>query len=102
MCAYPEKFAPLLEEGKVQLNQRAVPLAKEPITAENAGRRLWTRVERQAVFRLPKSGAILFSVHTFVKPLHGIEAHPEEVSFSITSSWMFVRLLLFASGISRV
>ena len=91
MCAYPEKFAPLLEEGKVQLNQRAVPIAKEPITAENAGQRLWTRVERQAVFRLPKSGAILFSVHTFVKPLHRLEARPEEVS--VTSSVRLVRLL---------
>jgi len=30
---------------------------------------LWARVERQCLLRLPKTGAVVFSIHTFVVPL---------------------------------
>ena len=84
VCAYSHKFAPLEMGSKVSLNAREVPLTtpEDPITAQNAGRRLFTRVERQTVFRLPKSGAILFTVHTFVKPLHRLESQPEQACAS--------------------
>ena len=39
------------------------------ITAENAGERLWLRVERQTLRRLPASHNILFTIRTFVYPL---------------------------------
>jgi hypothetical protein len=39
------------------------------ITAENAGDKLWLRVERQTLRRLPQSGAVLFTIRTHVTPL---------------------------------
>ncbi|MES1022462.1 DUF3445 domain-containing protein [Gloeocapsa sp. BRSZ] len=39
------------------------------ITAENAGEKLWLRVERQTLRRLPKSGSILFTIRTYVYSL---------------------------------
>lgn len=47
------------------------------ITAENAGDRLWIRIERQTLRRLPKSGDILFTIRTFVDPLSCLEARPD-------------------------
>jgi dimethylamine monooxygenase subunit A len=39
------------------------------VSAENAGERLWLRVERQTLRRLPRSGDVLFTIHTSVVPL---------------------------------
>jgi dimethylamine monooxygenase subunit A len=39
------------------------------VSAEEAGERLWLRVERQTLRRLPRSGDILFTIHTSVVPL---------------------------------
>ncbi|WP_420405660.1 heme-dependent oxidative N-demethylase family protein [Nisaea sp.] len=47
------------------------------ITPENAGDRLWLRVERQTLRRLPESGDILFTIRTFVDPLSCLEARPD-------------------------
>lgn len=33
----------------------------------------WVRVERQSILRLPKSGALVFGIHTFQVPLEGME-----------------------------
>jgi len=38
----------------------------EILTPENAGERLWFRVERQTLRRLPASGDILFTIRTYV------------------------------------
>jgi dimethylamine monooxygenase subunit A len=40
-----------------------------PVSAEDAGERLWLRVERQTLRRLPRSGDVLFTIHTSVVPL---------------------------------
>jgi hypothetical protein len=40
-----------------------------PIDAETAGTHLWLRVERQTLRRLPKSGAIVFTIRTHLTPL---------------------------------
>jgi hypothetical protein len=40
-----------------------------PITPANAGERLYLRVERQTLRRLPRTGAIVFSIRTHVTPL---------------------------------
>jgi Haem-dependent oxidative N-demethylase, alpha subunit-like len=40
-----------------------------PISAEQAGRQLWLRVERQTLRRLPRSGDVVFGIHTCVDPL---------------------------------
>jgi hypothetical protein len=39
------------------------------ITPENAGEKLWLRVERQTLRRLPRSGAVLFTIRTHVTQL---------------------------------
>jgi hypothetical protein len=38
---------------------------REGITAENAGERCWLRTERQTFSRLARSGAVLFTIHTY-------------------------------------
>lgn len=37
-----------------------------PITADNAGAHLWLRVERQTLRRLPASGAVVFTIRTYI------------------------------------
>ena len=39
------------------------------ITADNAGKRLFLRVERQTMMRLPTNGAVLFAIHVHSYPL---------------------------------
>lgn len=45
--------------------RQAVP----DLTADNAGDRLWLRVERQTLRRLPVTGAVVFAIRTLVEPL---------------------------------
>ena len=47
------------------------------VTPADAGRRLWLRVERQTLTRLPESRAVVFTILTFVAPLAAIAAVPE-------------------------
>ena len=46
------------------------------INAENAGKKLWIRLERQTLRRLMVSGDILFTIRTYVYPLQVIEDDP--------------------------
>ncbi len=46
------------------------------INAENAGKNLWIRLERQTLRRLMVSGDILFTIRTYVYPLQVIEDDP--------------------------
>jgi dimethylamine monooxygenase subunit A len=47
-----------------------VPLPRaEPITAADAGRRLYLRIERQTLRKLPATGAVLFTIKTKIAPL---------------------------------
>jgi dimethylamine monooxygenase subunit A len=39
------------------------------ITCENIGERCFVRIERQALARLPKTNAVLFTIHTYQSPL---------------------------------
>lgn len=43
-----------------------------PVTADNAGDRLWLRVERQTLRRLPRTQDILFTIRILVRPLRDI------------------------------
>jgi dimethylamine monooxygenase subunit A len=49
----------------------------DDITPENAGIKLWIRVERQTLRRFPISKAILFGIHTYIYPLSILEKYPE-------------------------
>lgn len=46
------------------------------ITAENVGEKLWLRVERQTLLRLPESGDILFTIRILREPLARTAALP--------------------------
>lgn len=48
-----------------------------PIEAEDAGRSLWLRVERQALRRLAKTGAVLFTIRTHVHPIDDAITTPD-------------------------
>ena len=47
------------------------------IGVERAGEELWLRVERQTLRRLPRSGNVVFGIHTYVDPLADAIDSPE-------------------------
>ncbi|HZO82155.1 MAG TPA: DUF3445 domain-containing protein [Candidatus Binataceae bacterium] len=46
------------------------------ITADNAGAKLWIRSERQTLRKLPRSGDVLFTIRTYIRPLSVLEGLP--------------------------
>lgn len=62
-------------------NAVAMHAILEPLCAapRRAGELLWIRVERQTLSRLPDSGAVAFSLHTYSDPLSSIEADEESL-----------------------
>lgn len=48
------------------------------LTAENAGDRLFIRVERQTLRRLPSSGDVLFGIRTYIYKLGGMGGSPDD------------------------
>jgi hypothetical protein len=69
------------------------------ITAENAGEKLWLRMERQTLRRLPQSQDILFTIRIYVKPLRHLLAHPERAAAmvralrSMPEEWLLYKSL---------
>ncbi len=51
---------------------------REGVTPDNAGDRCFLRTERQTLSRLPRAGGVLFTVHTYLAPISGIAADPED------------------------
>jgi dimethylamine monooxygenase subunit A len=47
------------------------------INAINAGEKLWLRVERQTLRRLPQTNYILFTIRTYIHPLKILAAYPK-------------------------
>ncbi len=47
------------------------------ITPDDAGKRLWLRMERQTLRRLPQSHNILFAIRTYVEPLANLAGNAE-------------------------
>ena len=43
--------------------------ATEMVTPDNAGKRLWLRVERQTLRRLPETSAVVFTIRTYITQL---------------------------------
>ena len=50
------------------------------ITPQNAGRRIFLRVERQTLRRLPRTGAVLFTIRTHQRPLKSLADRPQELA----------------------
>ncbi|MEW6297333.1 MAG: DUF3445 domain-containing protein [Thermodesulfobacteriota bacterium] len=46
------------------------------ITPDNAGEKLWFRMERQTLRRLPHTQDILFTIRVYVRPLHELTRYP--------------------------
>jgi hypothetical protein len=53
------------------------PRPDPEFTAENAGEKLWIRIERQTLRRLAASGAILFAIRTYRYPLSILRRRPD-------------------------
>jgi hypothetical protein len=50
------------------------------ITADNAGEKVWLRIERQTLRRLPRTQAIVFTIRVHVRPLHSLTRCPEQAA----------------------
>ena len=50
------------------------------ITSQNAGEKLWLRMERQTLRRLPRTHDILFTIRVHVRPLHELATRPERAA----------------------
>jgi hypothetical protein len=50
------------------------------ITADNAGEKLWLRMERQTLRRLPRTQDTLFTIRVHVRPLRQLVARPERAA----------------------
>lgn len=61
---------------KPDLPQPGRRAADPLLDSTNAGERLWLRVERQTLRRLPSSGAVAFGIRSLVRPLAEIAAEP--------------------------
>ena len=55
----------LRQDGTKQMSKRT----QKPITSNNAGERLWLRVERQTLRKLKETGAILFTIRIHLRQL---------------------------------
>ena len=55
----------LRQDGIEKMSERT----QKPITSNNAGERLWLRVERQTLRKLKESGAILFTIRIHLRQL---------------------------------
>ena len=51
-----------------------------PVSARDAGDRLWLRVERQTLRRLPRTQDILFTIRILVRPLRDVAEDPDEAT----------------------
>lgn len=73
----PTLFQPLNEEDIYAAMQGQVK-SNFDVTAnsDNVGSRLFTRCERETLMKLPKSGAVLFTIRTYVRPLTVFQNRP--------------------------
>ncbi|HSK38262.1 MAG TPA: DUF3445 domain-containing protein [Arenibaculum sp.] len=51
-----------------------------PVTPLDAGGRLFLRVERQTLSRLPRTGAVLFTIRTYIRPLGDLAGRPADAA----------------------
>lgn len=62
----------LIDDPALHQPSAAFRRTSAPVTEEDAGERFWLRIERQTLRRLPATGAVLFTILTFVEPLREI------------------------------
>lgn len=67
-----------LHDGPDLFRPTAPPMwAVRPLEPADVPDRVWLRVERQTLRRLPATGAVLFGIRTHVRPLADLAARPE-------------------------
>ncbi len=67
----------IVDTPELFLGQEAEKQSLDPsLNTENAGEKLWIRVERQTLRRLQGSGDVLFTIRTYVHPLKLLEDDP--------------------------
>jgi len=67
----------IVDAPDLYLKQRRFKEGKDSdITADNAGGKLWIRSERQSLRRLPRSGDVIFTIRTYIRPLSVLEGLP--------------------------
>jgi dimethylamine monooxygenase subunit A len=62
----------LHDTPSLRQNETKPFVEKTGINSKNAGERLWLRVERQTLRKLQRTGAILFTIRTYIDPLKEI------------------------------
>ncbi|MEZ5865466.1 MAG: DUF3445 domain-containing protein [Geminicoccaceae bacterium] len=65
------------------------------VTAADAGRQLWLRVERQTLRRLPETGLVLFTILTLVEPLASLARDPR-LAAQFATGWTRVPAAMLA------
>ena len=68
----------------------------EEVTVENAGDKLFVRIERQTIRRLPKSGFALFTIKIYTYPLRDVARDP------VVAKRLINGLNLYVTGEGRV
>lgn len=63
--------------GDDALHAPVAPRDPTPVAADEVGRSLWLRSERQTLRRLPESGAVLFTIRVQQAPFAAFGSHPE-------------------------
>ncbi|MGN6695179.1 MAG: heme-dependent oxidative N-demethylase family protein [Aquihabitans sp.] len=63
--------------GDDELHAPVPPVAPTPVAVDDVPDRLWLRSERQTLRRLPRSGAVLFTIRVQQAPFAAFEGHLE-------------------------
>jgi len=75
----PALFQALTEKQIFQAKKGQLPPAvKEPLTVHDCPDKLFVRCERQTLVKLPKTGAVQFTIRTYVRPLREYLGKPVE------------------------
>jgi len=89
LSAKVDRYLERIPEGRISLRRNwavhdhdtlyapAYPPPAPGVTAENAGDRLWLRSERQTLRRLPRSGAVLFTIRVQLARLSVLSRRPD-------------------------
>jgi hypothetical protein len=70
-------------------DERAVRSRQSEITSDTAGLRLFVRMERQTLRRLPQTGALLFTIRIWRHPLSALRERPERLA-AFARAWDLV------------
>lgn len=59
---------------------------KREVTPGNAGATCWMRIERQTLVRMPQSGTVLFTLHTYTQPVESMTVDQQQKLLGVLST----------------